>query len=874
MLWSRYMNRISSVLFLILTVSTLVFSAEPLEKRVLSNGMTLITQEDHSRDIIAILTYVDGGNRTETPELAGLSHFFEHLIFRGGTDKQAELEMRKEFKALGTFYGYTFEDGTCYYIVVPSANLPDALDRYCDVMLNLKITEKKVETEKGIVLSEFSQSYFDIPSGMAYYNLYHTAFTKHPYGQTTIGDTAAVTASTLETYQKFYSERYTPDHFVTAAIGNFNTAELLEKIEKTFGTHPANNMRFELGKTEPPQTEFKQMNYTMPVSSVTFALGFHAIPYSAPEYPALEVLNQALSSGQGGIFDKELIRKKEIFNYLYSWADRTKEPGLWTFNGELPPEKLEKALPELFNILGKIAKDGLSDDYIAAAKGELTRAYLQNRESFLQRAETYCFYDLTSNLSLENLYIDRINAVTGEDITALARRIFTPENATLSLVIPEGMTAPDAKSYTSILQNGNPPVSAAKAQQIPAEEFTLNNGAVALLQEDRSSEMASLEILVRGGLWAEPAGKEGISELLCRLLTMGTIEFDGTYFSEALGKNGISLFADNNWDYSRISLSSTADNFLRGIELAGFAFTRTGFRDEDIASVRNEILAQIKSMPDQTYDLVHQEFDRLLYRKNPYSRPEIGYEQSISSINSEDLRKFQKSIYCGRNIVISAVGNFNKSEVFELLSNIFGEIEPGTQFAYKPAQENPPKSPKIETVDKERSQTTYNLGWAVPPVNSEEFLPLVFAQKMLGSTMFFRFVYEEGICYRMWTRISENIGPGKFWFETGITPENYNFSRSEVLKEFNSFMINPITDKMLSDAKAECIQSMQLNNETSSARAYTNARYYLLGFGPDYMFRYPHLVNSITAKQVKDAANKYLKKDGYTLLTVGRTEKK
>ena len=866
------MNRTVASIITFLLFST-AFAAGPLEKRVLPNGMTLITQEDHTRDLVAILTYVDGGNRTETPDLAGLSHYFEHLIFRGGTDKQAELEMRKRFKALGTFYGYTFEDGTCYYIVVPSDKLPEAMDRYSDVLLNLKITEARTEVERGIVLEEFSQSYFDIPSGMAYYNLYQTAFTSHPYGQTTIGDTAAVINATMETFQKFYDERYTPDHFVTAAVGNFNTDELLAEFEKTFGQHPAGGLDFELGKTEPPQEAYRQANHFMPISTVHFGLGFHILPYSAPEFPALEILNHALADYPGGILNRKLAQESGSFSYIYAYMDKTKDPGLWMMGGELPPDSIDEAFGALFDEIGSVVENGLTDEQIASAKGELIRAHRQKRESFMRRAESYCFYELSSNLGLANLYIDRIKGVSSEDITALARRILTPGNTTMSLVMPEGTEIPEGERWAEKLGYETMEAVSAIGKWNPVEEIILPNGTVLLLQEDNSSEMASLEIVIRGGLWAEPAGKEGIAEFLCRLLTRGTLEFDGGYFNSILGKYGISLSAGNGGDYCRMSVNSTSDVFMKGAELAGIALTRPGLREEDIESVRNELLNEVKSRPDRTYDYTRQEFDKLLYENNPYQRPVIGYEESIKSITEGDLRKFHREYFTGKNIIVSAAGDIDKSALMNLLRDIAGEIATGDQFVYKPAAEKLPEGPQVRIIDKERSQTTYDMGWTIPSVTHEDHLPLTFAQKMMGSTLFFRFVYEEGICYRMWTRNTERIGPGKFWFETGISPENYHFSQTEVMQEFIDYLNEPISDEMFSDARDECLQTLLIENETADKRAAYIAEHYVFGFGPDYIFRYPNLVKSVSKQDVKKAVEKYLKPDKYTLLVVGKTEK-
>ncbi|NQS99364.1 MAG: insulinase family protein [candidate division Zixibacteria bacterium] len=865
------LKKLLSLIF-ILTIANLAFSEEPLEKRTLHNGMTLITQEDHSRDIVAICTYVNGGARTETPELSGLSHYFEHLIFRGGTSKQAELEMRKKFKALGTFYGYTFEDGTCYYIVVPKENLPEALDRYCDVLLNLEITQSRVETERGIILEEFSQSYFDVPHGMTYYNLYQTAYTNHPYGQTVIGDSAVVRKANMEVFQKFYDERYTPDQFVTAAVGDFNTRELTAEIEKTFGKFPAGGMNFELGKIEPPQGEFRQVNHHMPVSKVSFALGFHIVPYSAPEFPTIELLNHALTNYTSGRLVKRLVKETGLFSNIFSYMDRTKDPGLWMIFGDLETDKMDEAFSALFTELSKMVTEGLSPAELESAKGELSREYKSSRESFFRRAESLCLYELTSNLSLEGLYTQRISAVDEEKIDKAAERFLRLNNATLSLVLPEGFIAPIASVWADRLRvKVEEPVTSAQAV-IPPEEIQLANGVVLLLQSDKSSEMASMEIYVRGGLWAEPEGQEGAADFLCRALTRGTMEMNGAEFAEITGKLGISLSAQAKEDFCRMSLNSTSDVFMQGVELAGLAFTRPGLRDDDIESIRREKLAEIRAIGDETYDMTRMEFNRLLYKNNPYQRPIMGYEKSVEKISRENLLDFHHKLFCGKNIIIAAAGNFNAGKVIQLTGEIFSEIEAGEQFAYKPQREHRPSKPIVEIIDKERAQTTYNLGWAAPSAKSEDYLPLTMALRILSSQMFFRFVYEEGICYRMWTRYTEMIGPGKFWFETGISPENYGFSKTEVLKEFNSFLKNPITEEMLSDAKRESLQTMKLGTETTTERARTLAKYYLLGYGPDYIYRFPYLINKISAKQVKKAAKKYLKPDGYSLLVVGKTK--
>jgi zinc protease len=411
-----------------------------------------------------------------------------------------------------------------------------------------------------------------------------------------------------------------------------------------------------------------------------------------------------------------------------------------------------------------------------------------------------------------------------------------------------------------------------KFAQLPPEEFILNNGVTILLKPVSTAQMASMQVLVRGGQWAEAPGKEGQANFLARMLNRGTLDIPDPEFSQLLSRKGISFSASVEPDFFKISLNCAKENFEEGLILASMAITRPGLREEDLKSVKSEIISEIKSINDQTYDLTRQEFNAILYRKNPYRVPLFGYENSVKDISASSMSDFHRKIFCGRNMVIAVCGNFQPDEVLKLLTEIYGEIKAGSYFEYQSAKEPALSQPEVKIIPKERAQVTYNLGWTAPSIRDEDFLPLILAMRMLSAKMFFRFIYEEGICYRMWTRYTENLGPGKFYFETGISPENYNFSKSEVLKELDNFLKQPITEEMLTDAKRESIQKMQLSTESVEAQAFAMAKYYLFGFGPDYLIRYPLMLKNIPAPEVKEVAQKYLNPKKYTLLVVGKVQ--
>ncbi|HEY2923825.1 MAG TPA: insulinase family protein, partial [Candidatus Eisenbacteria bacterium] len=146
-------------------------TSEIIRRETLPNGLRLILLENHSKPLVAACVVVNGGSRTETPTLSGLSHYYEHLIFRGGSLKQGELEFRKQMQRIGEESGgYTTNDYTCYGFTAPKENFDEALDRSVDAWMNLKLTQEKVTRERQVVMEEFNQGE-DRPDYKVYYQI-------------------------------------------------------------------------------------------------------------------------------------------------------------------------------------------------------------------------------------------------------------------------------------------------------------------------------------------------------------------------------------------------------------------------------------------------------------------------------------------------------------------------------------------------------------------------------------------------------------------------------------------------------------------------------------------------------------------------------
>jgi zinc protease len=267
-------------------------AAAPVHQEVLSNGLTILLQEDHAKPLVGVCIFVKGGSRTETPALAGLSHYYEHLIFRGGSVKQGELQFRKEMQRIGQESGgYTTNDWTCYGFTTPTQNLDEALWRSVDAWMGLKLTQAKVDKERQVVMEEYNQGE-DRPDYKVYYQIERLMFRDHPYKRDTIGLKEAILHSSLATFRTFYEERYVPNQFILAAVGDFDTKTMRDKVAKAFAPYRRGKDDFELGAVEKPQTEFRMGVETVKTPSTWTILGFHVPPHASPDTPALTVLER------------------------------------------------------------------------------------------------------------------------------------------------------------------------------------------------------------------------------------------------------------------------------------------------------------------------------------------------------------------------------------------------------------------------------------------------------------------------------------------------------------------------------------------------------------------------------------------------------
>ena len=849
-------------------------SAETIHRETLPNGLRLVLVENHSKPLIAACIFVNGGSRTETPALSGLSHYYEHLIFRGGSVKQGELEFRKQMQRIGEESGgYTTNDYTCYGFTAPKESFDEALDRSVDAWMGLKLTQEKVNKEREVVMSEFKQGE-DRPDYKVYYQIERLMFRDHPYKRDTIGLRDVIEHASLATFKTFYGERYVPNQMILSVVGDFDSAAMRGKLAKAFAPYKRGRDSFEQGLTEKPQAEFRMGVESMKTPSTWTYLGFHVPPNSDPDAATLTVLATLLGSGNSSLLYKALKERENLVTTVDAQFEVRKDPGMFLVSCELPPQNEAKVFGVVRDEVTRLATTPVPAAELERVKSGLENKYAFGSEKFFSRAERLCLYGIMSDISLEPLWPSMLAGVTAEDVQRAAARYLAADQASYSVIRPVGSTGPSDADIQAMLPAWRDrwPGQTSSLATAKLRKEVLPNGLTLLVQEDHSTPVVAVNALARGGQWIEPEGLAGVSNMAAELLRHGAGSLSARDIAERADALGMNLDAEGNPDDAEVEFQVPSKNFGKAWDLFRDVIAQPTFPASEVAKVREDLLQRARSLGDRPFDYTNVAFRHALYTHAPYRNPVAGDTTSLPKIQTADLRRAYETMFSGQNLVISIVGDFDAAATLENARRSLGRLRPGKPVAMEAARDQAPSESRVVFVDKDQEQITYNTGWPTCTLRDADYIPLRLAVNLIGDRVFFKYVYEKGVAYRSWFYMPERFGQMSAMNEMGVTPSNYPMASSGVLEDVARVTKEGVSPEDLKDTVSKTLARYFLGVQDNASRAERLSFYELSGLGYEYAERYPEQLRKATPEQVAAAARKYLAAGRYTRVAVGRKD--
>ena len=352
------------------------------KKHVLENGLTIIGEEIPYVKSISLGVWINAGSRIEDEEISGVSHFIEHMLFKG-TRNRTSKQIASEIDNLGgQINAFTSKECTCYYVKLLDSHIDIGIDVLSDMILNSKFNEDDLDKERSVIIEELKM-YEDSPEDLAYDLLTENIYKHDPLGMNIIGTEESLKRLNREKLLDYFNKYYVPNNSVIAISGNFNFDEIINKIEEKFKVWKKRDVNVDIKKAE-----FKSCFLTKnkDIEQVNLAMSLEAVPLeNDKEVYALAVINTVFGGSISSRLFQKIREEKGLVYSIYSSQSLYRKCGELGIFASMSNEHLKEVYESIIEEIKIMKKYYLTDHEIKESKEQLKGSYILGLESTSSR---------------------------------------------------------------------------------------------------------------------------------------------------------------------------------------------------------------------------------------------------------------------------------------------------------------------------------------------------------------------------------------------------------------------------------------------------------------------------------------------------------
>jgi len=408
----------------------------PFKKLTLGNGLRVILVPKKESLATTILVLVEAGSKYETKEINGLSHFLEHMVFRGTEKRPTELRISSELESLGASYNaFTSQEYTGYYAKVRNKLFDQALDIVSDVYLNPRFDPGEIDKERGPIIEEINM-YQDLPMRHVHDLFLEVVYGDQPAGWNVAGTKENILRLSRDDFLRYRDEHYVAKATIVIVAGNFESEEVKEKLERAFsglsmGTKTPKLPVKEKQAKARSRVEAKQSDQTHIV------MGFRAFDVHDRRRYALEVLSNVLGGGISSRLFQKVRSELGAAYYVRAGADFYTDHGLFLMSAGVDHKKVEEVIKATLEEFSRVKKEKIAPDELQKSKNHITGNLFLSLET---SDELGSFYGMQEVMGLSLVgpkeTAEQIEEVTAEEIQSVAQDVFRNEILNLAVIGP------------------------------------------------------------------------------------------------------------------------------------------------------------------------------------------------------------------------------------------------------------------------------------------------------------------------------------------------------------------------------------------------------------------------------------------------------
>ncbi|MDP6662507.1 MAG: pitrilysin family protein [SAR202 cluster bacterium] len=851
------------------------------DKFTLPNGLDVILSEDHSLPVTAVNVWYHVGSKNEEPGRTGFAHLFEHVMFEGS--KHHNHSYFDPLQKVGAnLNGSTTPDRTNYWENLPSNYLDLALWLESDRMGFLldALDQKRFEVQRDIVKNERRQNYENRPYGMASMiiqpNLYPAP---HPYNWTTIGSPEDLDEASLDDIKAFFQKFYSPSNASLAIVGDFDAARVRDRVEKYFGEIPSapavdrigrmdSNLRGQASLTTHDRVQLPRLYLVWPTG-----------PIFDNDQAPLDLMASILGDGKSSrlyrtlVYDRQIAREVRVEHYAQEIAGEfsiqvTANPG----------HSLEEIEAVIAEELDRLRSAPPTDEELQRARTRIETSHVMQLErfgGFGGRADQLNYYNtLRGDPDAINTDVQRYLDVSVEDIHKATSIL--GENQVRLVVNPEEAR----EAAATAIDRTSAPVAAPEPRFSPPvpQRATLANGLEIVHLERGGVPAVAFGLVLSGGALADPAAKSGLANLTATMLAEGTRLRTSKDISDQLEALGTHLRHHASREFAMVSCDSLVSNWRKALAILAEVARDSVFPDHELERVRKDLMTDFSRIVDNPLAIASRAARSLFYGPGtPYGHPLTGNEQSVATINRDDLESFHQSHFGPSDATFIVVGSVSLDDAVEAAEAAFGDWQVSASSTPDgPSAESNGRTPtRIYIADKPgAAQSIIRAGHLTVPRAHAHYLRLTMLNYIFGGQFASRLNnnlrQDKGYSYGYSSMIDWSHGPSMLMVGGGVQTAVTKEALFETIKEFNEIRSSrPVTQEEFIDARDGILRSIPGQFETQQQVLQHLTRMVVFGLPDDYFTTFADNVSEIALDDIHQAAEDMLDTDHLRILVVG-----
>jgi zinc protease len=825
----------------------------------LETGLVIIVREDHSAPVVSAQAWCMTGSVYEGKWLgAGLSHVLEHMLFKGTTTRPGSRIDQEVQEAGGSMNAYTSFDRTVYHIDAPNTGAHTAIDILCDIMQHATLPPDELAKEMDVIRREMDMGHDD-PGHRASRRLFETAYTRSPYRFTVIGYPDIFNELKPDDIYGYYREKYAPNNVFYVVVGDVKNDKVVAQIRNAYINSKARPLPPVVLPEEPKQTAPRQIVEEAPIELGHLHFAWHIPELRHPDVPILAVLAVLLGGGLSSRLYQQVREKQGVAHHVDAWTYNPGNPGLFGLSAITDADKFPAARDAMLVEVEQMKSSPVSSEELGKAVKQFISATLATRKTMDGQAGDLGGSWLAANdLTFSEHYLAAVKQVTPADLQRVARQYLTPENRTLYALLPDG-AAPKIPADVEV------------SSDQPIQKIELANGLCLLVKENHRLPFVEFRAAFKGGVLAETAGNNGITQLLAKMLLKGTKRRSAEKIAteiESVGGNIDSYGGNNSFGVNIEVLSS---DFATGLDLLADVLLNPVFPADALEREREVQIAGIRARRDDLLKSAGFAMRQALFGNTGYGLDPLGTEETVSKFQATDLKSFHKKLTVPNNCVFAIYGDVKTTEVKTAVEKAFGNWKANSTLPALNSQLSTLNSAKRVEEVRDKKQAVLVIGFPGTTMFDDDRYPLELIQEAcsdLGSRLFLRIRDKLGLAYYVGAQNFSGLVPGYFAFYTGTEPSKAGLVEKELLKEAELLRSEGLTAGELKRSKAKIIGQKKIARQELGHLASMTALDELYGLGYQRTELDDAKYEAVTLEQIKVAAQKYLKPDALVVAVV------